>query len=57
MNKEDKIDAGVEDSMDASDTPSASQPGNESEPVPSSTAPRKSHPSWLEKAKNRLFNK
>ncbi|HEX8840554.1 MAG TPA: hypothetical protein VF750_08820 [Sphingomicrobium sp.] len=34
-----KVDVGSDESMDASDPPSASQPGNNCEPVPSSGFP------------------
>jgi hypothetical protein len=34
-----KVDVGSEESMDASDPPSASQPGQKDEPVPSSGFP------------------
>jgi len=36
-----KVDVGSDESMDASDPPSASQPGNADEPVPSSGFPDK----------------
>ncbi|HZU51065.1 MAG TPA: hypothetical protein VE968_04235 [Sphingomicrobium sp.] len=34
-----KVDVGSDESMDASDPPSASQPGNSREPAPSSAFP------------------
>jgi hypothetical protein len=34
-----KVDVGSDESMDASDPPSTSQPGQSDEPVPSSTFP------------------
>ena len=34
-----KVDVGSDESMDASDPPAASQPGQDDEPVPSSTFP------------------
>jgi len=37
-----KIDVGSDESMDASDPPSAAQPGQGDEPVPSSGFPEKS---------------
>ena len=36
-----KVDVGSDESMDASDPPSASQPGKKDEPVPSSGFPDK----------------
>ena len=50
-----RLDKEIEDSMDASDPTSASQPGNDSEPVPSSGFPEKK--SWLDRVKDKLFNK
>ena len=38
-NEDAKVDVGSDESMDASDPPSASQPGCASEPVPSSGFP------------------
>lgn len=39
--KDAKVDVGSDESMDASDPPSASQPGRKGEPVPSSGFPEK----------------
>lgn len=36
-----KVDVGSDESMDASDPPATSQPGQKDEPVPSSTFPDK----------------
>lgn len=52
---EEQIDEGVESSMDASDPTTASQPGVTDKPVASSSFDKKN--SWLQRAKNRLFNK
>ena len=38
-NEDAKVDVGSDESMDASDPPSAAQPGNNCEPVPSSGFP------------------
>jgi len=40
-NRDAKLDVGSDESMDASDPPSAAQPGNADEPVPSSGFPDK----------------
>jgi hypothetical protein len=55
MYKMSRLDAQLEDTMDASDPTAASQPGNENEPVPSSGFPEKK--SWLDRVKDKLFNK
>jgi hypothetical protein len=36
LSREEKLDEGIEDSMDASDPPSQTKPGSHGEPVPSS---------------------
>ncbi len=36
LNREEKLEAGLEDSMDASDPPSTTAPGDHGDPVPSS---------------------
>lgn len=41
LNQEQKLEAGLEDSMDASDPPAATAPGDHGDPVPSSGFPEK----------------
>ena len=36
LSREEKLDEGIEDSMDASDPPSSTKPGSHGDPVPSS---------------------
>lgn len=36
LNREEKLEAGLEESMDASDPPAATAPGDHGDPVPSS---------------------
>jgi hypothetical protein len=53
--EEEKLEVGLEESMDGSDSPTASQPGCCNEPVPSSGFPEKKN--WLERLKGKIFNK
>lgn len=39
VDREEKLDEGLKDSMDASDPPSTTQPGDHGDPVPSSGFP------------------
>ncbi len=41
LTNEEKLEAGLEESMDASDPPSATAPGDHGDPVPSSGFPEK----------------
>ncbi|HEX7821796.1 MAG TPA: hypothetical protein VF463_14400 [Sphingobium sp.] len=42
MNREEKLEAGLEESMDASDPPATTAPGDHGDPVPSSGFPQES---------------
>lgn len=51
---DEKLETGLEESMEASDAPTAVR-DNCNEPVPSSGFPEKKN--WLERIKGKLFNK
>lgn len=53
--KEERLDIGVEDSMDASDAPAVTQPVAK-EPAPCNDFPGQKK-NWLERVKDKLFNK
>ena len=52
--KEDRLNTGLEDSMDASDAPAVTQPVAK-EPSPCNDFPEKK--SWLDRVRDKLFNK
>ena len=53
--KEERLEIGLEDSMDASDPPAVTQPAAK-EPMPCSDFPEKKS-TWLDRVKEKLFNK
>lgn len=55
LSKEERLEVGLEDSMDASDPPAVTQPVAK-EPVPCSGF-EANKPSWLKRLKDKLFNK